>query len=496
MLVDGVTSDPGLPHFDEAIATKQYCQVSLYTSYAISVIALACSIWLLAAEGGIITVSIPGDVGQGVTSVGEIIPLVLNILITGCTEAVSYIHAVSLRWALYREGRLEFNSNLRLFTSARSSRANTRPVNFLSAVCLVICYTAASQSFIGGNSVFLVNGIGLLMLSIGLFSLSIISTICLRDTSDHILTWSSSSLNTTLACLNHGIVIHHRGRGMLAVNDRYLLTQRASPRQRQCAMRDVYPQTRHIVYFQYGIIALCIVSAIVIVALTRTLNANTEPSFGFFAGGSGTITLFLEGQHSSQSMYPLWLFCTFLFAAPLQAFLVMSLHCAELLVTLARDEAAWRAAAGKRGPGQGAMIAPGAYQLAAKSWLWFVLLLYKPLTSWLFTSQGIKFRIRQSSSSITFNPIPLFVLAGMALVLVVFEEWLARLRVTGPQPAAYGHLQTLGDLVDDWGPGDVDVGQRKLWWGSKGFDMMGEALVGTSTRKEDVGEIDFRQRYK
>ncbi|RTE81035.1 hypothetical protein BHE90_004491 [Fusarium euwallaceae] len=494
-----VEDGPELPHFDEAISTKRYCEIALWLSYFISVSAIACSIWLLAAEGGLIIAFLPDNVAQGVAGVGlvgELLPLVFNLLIAGCTEAVSYIHAVSLRWALYREGRLEFNSNLRLFTSAKSSRTNTRSVNFFSAACLIVCYTAASQILIGRRTSILFNGIALLMLGIGLLSLSIVSTMCLRDTTNTIIAWSPSPLNTTLACLNHDIIVHHRGRGMLAVDARYLLAQSSKPRRRQCAMNTVYPATRYIIYFQYGVVALCAVLAIIILVLIRILNTNGVPTYAFFADDNGTTQLYLDSGNSDPSLYPLWLFCTFLFAVVPQAFFVMALHGAELLVTVARDEATWREAAGRHGPGRGAMVADGALKSAAKSWLWLALLLYKPVSSWLLTSQGIKFEIQQSTSSVVFNPIPLFALTGLLILLVAFEEWLVRRRIGGPQPATYGHLQTLADLVDDWGPSNIGVDERKLWWGSKGFDQMGDALVGTSVKKEDVGEIDFNWRYK
>lgn len=56
------------------------------------------------------------------------------------------IHYMSLRWALFHEGTLKFNSNLRLFTSAKTCPANRAPVNYTSLVLLVISYTGASQS--------------------------------------------------------------------------------------------------------------------------------------------------------------------------------------------------------------------------------------------------------------------------------------------------------------------------------------------------------------
>lgn len=54
----------------------------------------------------------------------EISAFVVNMLITLLTEVLGYIYSTSLRWALYREGCLEFNTNIRLLTSARSSAPN------------------------------------------------------------------------------------------------------------------------------------------------------------------------------------------------------------------------------------------------------------------------------------------------------------------------------------------------------------------------------------
>jgi hypothetical protein len=62
-------------------------------------------------------------------SVQEFLPLLMNTLVTLHNETVGYIQTVSLRWALQREGKLEFNSNLRLFSRARSAAANSWYLN-------------------------------------------------------------------------------------------------------------------------------------------------------------------------------------------------------------------------------------------------------------------------------------------------------------------------------------------------------------------------------
>jgi len=44
-------------------------------------------------------------------------------------------------------------------------------------------------------------------------------------------------------------------------------------------------------------------------------------------------------------------------------------------------------------------------------------------------------------------------------VFAIASTIVARRRPHGPQPAAYGHLSTLSNLVDEWSP--------TMWWGHK-----------------------------
>ncbi|KAF8865935.1 hypothetical protein BDZ45DRAFT_568128, partial [Acephala macrosclerotiorum] len=46
------------------------------------------------------------------------------IIITVCNESLGFIRSTSLKWALQRERRLEFNSNLRLFSMSRTFGRN------------------------------------------------------------------------------------------------------------------------------------------------------------------------------------------------------------------------------------------------------------------------------------------------------------------------------------------------------------------------------------
>ena len=82
----------------------------------------------------------------------EILPLALNILVTIINETLGYTHTNSLRWSLQREGRLAFSSNLRLFTSASTSRANAWYSNLLVLLCIITSYASTSMVFVGDLS--------------------------------------------------------------------------------------------------------------------------------------------------------------------------------------------------------------------------------------------------------------------------------------------------------------------------------------------------------
>ena len=61
---------------------------------------------------------------------------------------------------------------------------------------------------------------------------------------------------------------------------------------------------------------------------------------------------------------------------------------------------------------------------------------------------------------ITVRAVPVFVLAATLALLAHFGGRLANDRPKGPQPATYGHIQTLADLIDDW--------RETMYWGDKG----------------------------
>ena len=72
-------------------------------------------------------------------------PLFITALVTGLNECMGYIHATSLRWNLLMEGRLQWNTNLRLLSTSHHSITNSWYMNTVFFVCITFSYAAASQ---------------------------------------------------------------------------------------------------------------------------------------------------------------------------------------------------------------------------------------------------------------------------------------------------------------------------------------------------------------
>ena len=124
------------------------------------------------------------------------------------------MHTTSLRWALWREGRLDFNTSLRLMTQAYTSKPNHWMVNSYVILVNAVTYTAANQVFIinqftTGSSPELhaltFSVTALAVMTFGLFSLTAITTWSFPAMRYHAPTWSTNTLNNALACAHQGL---------------------------------------------------------------------------------------------------------------------------------------------------------------------------------------------------------------------------------------------------------------------------------------------------
>lgn len=176
----------------------------------------------------------------------EIVVLGLNTVITLCNDTTGYIYTVSLRWAPQKESRLTFNSNLRLFTSVRSSKANAWYTNVSMLIFMIISYVSPALIFMGdgipsyglpaGYNTFMC-GFPMVTLAIALLGQAGVASICLIS-SVNAPTWSSDPLETAAACVSLGTVHHNPDRCLRSVYDRDEASGPVSPMRRQwCAYK-------------------------------------------------------------------------------------------------------------------------------------------------------------------------------------------------------------------------------------------------------------------
>jgi len=173
-----------------------------------------------------------------------------------------------------------------------------------------------------------------------------------------------------------------------------------------------------------------------------------------------------------------------------QTGLTLGLHCCEAIINATCDEHAWRTAV------HGAVVEdPMPLKTPFMNWRSIFLLAAKPFLHWMF---GLSFNVvgvfsTKSTALFSFDDGTLLQLTVTAncpqtwylsvalIVLASITTAIAMYKPRGPQPAAYGHCQTLANLVDDWEP-------AKIYWGLKADNgkyahtgTSGEALPQPST---------------
>lgn len=132
------TESKKLPKYDRGLITRRACLAGLVCAW---IAAIVCVVL-----GCLVIVRAPGHMYWSVfTWRGvSLVSLLVNVFVTLVTDAMCYIHGVSLRWALHREGRLHSNSNVRLLSSSRTHAPNSWPMNLVWFSSLVCCYAASN----------------------------------------------------------------------------------------------------------------------------------------------------------------------------------------------------------------------------------------------------------------------------------------------------------------------------------------------------------------
>ncbi|KAG2127733.1 uncharacterized protein EDB93DRAFT_1332623 [Suillus bovinus] len=154
--------------------------------------------------------------------------------------------------------------------------------------------------------------------------------------------------------------------------------------------------------------------------------------------------------------------------------LTLGLHCSELIANVIRDEKRWRCATGRKG----LQVATNPLKSLFADPICLILFIAKPFLRESFTpsillsvllnailggSQTGCLGSHSAQSTEAFTEslsdvtVVMFTsqILNLCIALLIFASFftfIALRRPYGPQPAAYGHLQTLANLVDEWSP--------------------------------------------
>lgn len=448
----------------------------------------------------------------------ECLPLLINIAVTALTEGTGFIHATTLRWALGDE--LTFNSNLRLFSRVRGSWAFGGLSNFFNAAFLILCYAATSLIFTtvppsdvcdalplngydcttqNNHKVAYVSPDAIMALGVGLAGTAALTT--WQFFTSKVETWSSSPIDTAWASVATGRRSRVDGRCMMSVHEAKLPAIPTVPKPRQQPAWTAQPEVRRILRYLW---VLCLLVLLWFAALFASVEiigrqcdsagdgANYDDHCqGSYVGPSWSLLPDTDSLTSLAKLSPMddaggqshsgipkaaGFAIVFLMMMGFQAMLTMGLHCADLLVNMSRDEDTWRKASKGRGytPRNALMTALG-------SWKPLLLFALKPLVHWFF-GLGMTFYL---GWGIFMRPPQILYTSFAVLLVALFGTYLCFEEPRGPQPAAFGHLQTLVDLVDDWG--------EPMFWGHKGGK--GEGVSRAGTARSALEPVSMQEYY-
>ncbi|KAG1773811.1 hypothetical protein EDD22DRAFT_793802 [Suillus occidentalis] len=404
---------------------------------------------------------------------GEILSLAFNLIVTLCTESIGFVHGISLRSALASESRLRFNTNLRLLTAARGwCNPNGALLNSISAVLLIISYSSASLvvclDFHWVSLIFpgeaadegiALAGLPLLILGVALLLQVIIALSGMRAVK--ILTWSSSPFDLTAALVHHTQLTPATSRCMRCVSALDVGGGPARPSETQPSAWHGHPSIRKVVISLWGIVAACAGWATLVMCLwyadSHTGLSPVPLTWSFIPNLQDGLVNCVE--YGVPNIGIQWWILVFVNVAVVQGPLTLVLHCSELIANVIRDETQWRCATGRKG----LKTATNPVKPILAHPICLVLFVAKPFLHWMF---GLSFSVYSTVEYGELSGLALYMLTAqiwnLCIALFIFAcffTFVALRRPRGPQPAAYGHVQTLANLVDEWSP--------VMWWGHK-----------------------------
>ncbi|KAG2148014.1 hypothetical protein DEU56DRAFT_927899 [Suillus clintonianus] len=482
--------------YDRSLTSRRYALVGVACSIIFSCLCIVAGIVTLAHHGvGGVTGIDMATVVNPVTitrlnSQMKAMALILNLIVTLCTESIGFVHGISLRSALASESRLRFNTNLRLLTAARGwFNPNGAVLNGVSAVLLIISYSSTSlivcfdtnanmmTQIVTSEGVTII-GLPLLILGVTLLLQAVIALSAMRAVK--ILTWSSSPFDLTAALVHHTRLTPITLRCMRCVSDLDADGGPAKPSETQPSAWHAHPSIRKVVISLWGIVVACAGWAALVMYIWHKYHAGTGPMSPVALTTQTWSFIPMLGTYSMQSNYivytipgvtiQVWILL-FVNMAVVQGPLTLGLHCSELIANVIRDERQWRRATGRKGlrtttnPLNSIFTHP----------ICLVLFAAKPFLHWMF---GLSFMVSRGAlnGELMGLSVGMFTaqIWNLCIALAVFAclfTLVALRRPRGPQPAAYGHVQTIANLVDEWSP--------VMWWGHK-EDEIPYCHAGTS----------------
>ncbi|KAG1863724.1 hypothetical protein F4604DRAFT_1039258 [Suillus subluteus] len=474
------TANTRTDFYDRSLTSRRYALVGVACSIIFSCSCIVAGI-VTSANHGVFGVTVINMVSMEPINImiqlaqlgqqSEILALVLNLIVTLCTESIGLVHGISLRSALASESRLRFNTNLRLLTAARGwYNPNGALLNGVSAILLIISYSSASlivcfdvqTPSLTYEDGIAIAGLPLLVLGVALFLQVMIALSGMRAVK--ILTWSSSPFDLTAALVHHAQLIPATLQCMRCVSDLDTYGGPAKPSEIQPSAWHAHPSIQKVVISLWVMVAACTGWAALVMYIwgkspsIRLIfpDALTLQTWSFFPSGYSSICYNLNMP--SGVNLEVWILL-FVNMALIQGPLTLGLHCSELISNVIRDERQWRCATGRKGlrtvtnPVKAIFTHP----------ICLVLFVAKPFLHWMF---GLSFTIDHSATDGELGMVLVYMFTAqiwnLCIALFIFAcffTFVALRQPRGPQPAAYGHVQTLANLVDEWSP--------VMWWGHK-----------------------------
>ncbi|KAG1858261.1 hypothetical protein C8R48DRAFT_267340 [Suillus tomentosus] len=459
------TADTRTNFYDRSLTSRKYALVGVACSSIFSCLCIITGIVTLANHGimGVTPLNMlnPSEFPRLLLQ-WEILILILDLIVMLCTESTGFVHGISLRSTLASESRLRFNTNLRLLTAARGwHNPNGALLNGISVVLLIISYSSPSLIVcVDDRSMPEYAGVGIagfpiLILGVALLLQVIIALSAMRAVK--ILTWSSSPFDLTAALVHHTQLTPATFRCMRCVSELQTYVGPAKPSETQPSAWQAHPSIRKVVIFLWVSVAACAGWATVVMYIwdhSYATSPFTLQTWSFLQNFMGNyITYHMPGVNLKG-----WILL-FVNIAVVQGPLTLGLHCSELIVNVIRDERQWRCATGRKG----LRVAANPLKPIFTHPICLILFIAKPFLHWMF---GLSFSLDLlvSDEKTIFVSVYMFTsqIWNLCIALFIFTSFftfVALRRPCGPQPAAYGHLQTLANLVDEWSP--------VMWWGHK-----------------------------